>query len=294
MRLLLSILGLTFSLGCSTSKDLGEAIATDSFTSDDGVKIAYDVHGAGPTVLLIHGITGSKNDFTPLAKELSAAGLRAVVFDARGHGASGKPHSPDAYGEQLVTDICNLLDHLSVESAHVIGYSMGGDIANKFREMYPNRLRSCVVGGAGMGVSKGWADSPHDFSQIADSLASGDGWRPLLRLPGAISPGVASEDEIAAANKPMTDGQDTDALSALCRRYETLEIDRQKLESNTIRTLIVVGAEDAEYESSIELNAELSNSKLHIIDGVNHFEAWTNKEFNDVVTAFVIDNKNPK
>ena len=163
-----------------------------------------------------------------------------------------KPYSADVYGQRMVTDIRELLDHLSVDSAHIIGYSMGADIANKFREMYPGRVRSCVVGGAGLGVSRGWADDPHDFNQIAESLAKGQGWIPLLRQPGAISPGIASEDEIADVNTSMTNGQDTEAQSALLRRYHTLELDPQKLKDNTVRTLIVVGSKDAEHESAIK------------------------------------------
>lgn len=205
-----------------------------------------------------------------------------------------KPHAPDAYGERIVTDIRNLLDHLSVDSAHIIGYSMGGDIANKFREMYPSRIHSCVVGGAGLGVSRGWADEPHDFTQIADSLENGEGFVPLLRLSGAISPGIANKDDIAAVNKLMTDGQNTKALAALLRRYDALEVDPKKSKDNTVRTLIVVGSKDAEHASAIELHATLPNSKLHVIDGVSHFEAWTHKEFDDAVTAFVMDREESK
>ena len=294
MRLLFSSLYLTVVLGCSTISDPGEAAATKSFTSGDGTEIAYDAQGAGPTVVLIHGLTGSKKDFSPLAKKLSGAGLRAIVVDVRGHGASDKPHSPDAYGQRIVTDIRDLLDHLSVDSAHIIGYSMGGDIANKFREMYPSRILSCVVGGAGLGVSKGWADDPHDFNQIAESLAKGDGWLPLLRQSGAISPGVASEDKIADVNELMTNGQDTDAQSALLRRYDAIELDPQKSKDNTVRTLIVVGSKDAEHASAIDLNAILSNSSLHVIDGINHFEAWTHKEFDNAVIEFVMDSEESK
>jgi pimeloyl-ACP methyl ester carboxylesterase len=94
------------------------AIADKSFTSA-GVKIAYNVQGDGPTVVLIHGLTGSQKEFIPLAKSFADIGFRAIVFDVRGHGASDKPHNPKAYGEQIFNDIRNLLDHLSIESAHV-------------------------------------------------------------------------------------------------------------------------------------------------------------------------------
>jgi pimeloyl-ACP methyl ester carboxylesterase len=269
-----------------TAFAVADDVSSATFSSN-GTTIAYRTFGSGPAVVLIHGLTGSQEDFSPLAKRFADAGFRAIVFDVRGHGASGTPCSPAAYGRQVVRDTHNLLDHLSVDSAHIIGYSMGGDIANKFREMYPKRTLSCVVGGAGLGTTIGWANQPIDFNMIADSLRRGDGFVPLLRLPGAISRGVANEKEIADVNKAMTDGNDTDALAALLRSYSELELERKMLASNQVRTLIVVGANDAEYASSLELHEKLRNSQHCILDGLSHFEAWQHKEFGDTIIAFV-------
>lgn len=255
--------------------------------ASDGTTIAYKTFGSGPAVVIIHGLTGSQEDFSPLAKRFAGAGFRAIVFDVRGHGASGKPHSPDAYGQQTVRDIRNMLDYLSIDSAHVVGYSMGGDIANKFREIYPRRTLSSVIGGAGLGTTVGWADRPHDFDEIADSLERGDGFASFLGLPGAISSGIATEAEVADVNEAMTTGNDTDALAALLRTYSELELDRKALESNQVHTLIVVGTKDAEYASTLELHEKLRNSQHCILDGLNHFEAWQHKSFADATIAFV-------
>lgn len=262
-------------------------VNAEEFASD-GVKISYDVSGDGVAVVLIHGLTGSKNDFSSLADNLSDAGFRSIVLDLRGHGLSAKPHDPAKYGKQIVTDIRNLLDHLSVVSAHIVGYSMGGDVANKLRETYPERVRSCVIGGAGLGVSEGWADKPHDFEAIADALANGNGFVPLLRLPGAITPGIAPEKKIAAINELMIGGEDTHALSAFLRAYEELEIDATKLQGNEVPTLIVVGSNDAEHASAVKLSRSMGNCRLHVIDDANHFEARTHRSFSPTVKSFIV------
>ncbi len=266
------------------------AIANDAASnkfSSNGTTIAYSNYGCGQAVVIIHGLTGSRQDCSPLAKRFANAGFRAIVFDVRGHGASGKPQIPGAYGVLMVQDIRNMLDHLSIDSAHVVGYSMGGDIANKFREMYPERTLSCVIGGAGLGTTIGWADRPHDFHQIANSLKQGNGFLPLLRLPGAISPGIAAAKVIAVVNEEMTRGNDTDALAALLHSYPELELDRKALKSNQVHTLIVVGSKDAEYTSTLTLHKKLRNSQHCILDGLNHFEAWQHKSFADATLAFV-------
>jgi pimeloyl-ACP methyl ester carboxylesterase len=75
--------------------------------------------------------------------------FRVIAFDNRGHGKSEKPHEANAYGLAMVQDVENLLDHLGLERAYIVGYSMGSAIALKFLTMHPDRVRSAVIGGSG-------------------------------------------------------------------------------------------------------------------------------------------------
>jgi pimeloyl-ACP methyl ester carboxylesterase len=116
-----------------------------------GVKIRYVVQGAGEPVVLIHGLHASAfinwqapGIFDALAKE-----HRVVALDLPGHGGSDKPDDEAAYGVQMVEDVILLLDHLKIEKAHIVGYSLGGMIALKLVALHPDRVRSVVLGGMG-------------------------------------------------------------------------------------------------------------------------------------------------
>ncbi|MCA9189427.1 MAG: alpha/beta fold hydrolase, partial [Planctomycetales bacterium] len=189
------------------------------------------------------------------------------------------------YGTEIVYDIARLLDHLAIARAHLFGYSMGGDIANKFRETFPDRLLSVTMGGAGLGTNRGWAAVEINFVEVADSLDRGEGLKPLLRLPGAIHEGYASGSEVDRENEALMADRNPKVLAALLRAYDQLDIRKERLSTNEIPTLLVVGEHDAELPSTRELHAKLANSTLAVVDGVNHFEAYKTEAFVSQVIA---------
>ena len=119
-----------------------------SFDSD-GVRIAFiDVEasrGPGDPVLLIHGFASSHavNWVNTLwVKTLTGAGYRVIAFDNRGHGRSDKLYDPAAYHSSIMAeDGRRLLDHLGLERADVMGYSMGGRITAHLALQHPDRVR---------------------------------------------------------------------------------------------------------------------------------------------------------
>src|SRR5579863_3555872 len=139
LTLLLALVLLAFS---ATLK------AEDQFFLSDGVKIRYIVEGEGEPVLLIHGFAANLQvQWGGVIKDL-AKDYKVVALDNRGHGRSGKPHEPEKYGIQMVEDAIRLLDHLNIDKAHVVGYSMGGFITNKLLTTHPERLITATLGGA--------------------------------------------------------------------------------------------------------------------------------------------------
>ena len=133
-----------------------------SFLSD-GVRIAYiDIapsDGPGDPVLLVHGFASNHavNWVNTLwTKTLTGAGYRVIALDNRGHGQSGKPHDPAAYESNVMAaDARRLLDHLGIERADVMGYSMGARITAHLALNEPARVRSALLGGLGIHLVEG-------------------------------------------------------------------------------------------------------------------------------------------
>lgn len=116
-----------------------------------GVKIAYFVQGKGEPIVLIHGWLSSAGINWALRRtsDLLARDHQVIAMDVRGHGLSDKPAKEEAYGPELVEDVVRLLDHLKIQKAHIVGYSMGGIIAANFLARHPDRVLSGTLGGAG-------------------------------------------------------------------------------------------------------------------------------------------------
>lgn len=108
----------------------------------DGIRLHYDQIGrsSAPPVLMIQGL-GADKHLWDLQRYVLASRYRVVAHDNRGAGKSDKPFG--AYSlEQMADDAIAVLDHAGIESAHVVGASMGGAITQIIGVKYPERVRS--------------------------------------------------------------------------------------------------------------------------------------------------------
>jgi pimeloyl-ACP methyl ester carboxylesterase len=120
-----------------------------AYAVNQGVRIHYQIEGDGEPLVLQHGFTDSLETWY---EQGYVEGLkpryRLILIDARGHGASDKPHEPDAYErERNVADITTVLDDLNIPRAHYFGYSMGGRIGFAIARHAPQRVQFLIIGG---------------------------------------------------------------------------------------------------------------------------------------------------
>jgi 3-oxoadipate enol-lactonase len=114
-----------------------------SYASNDGVRLAYEERGGGEPLLFVQGLGYDRNGFGPLPTIL-ADDFHVVVFDNRGVGDSDVPEGPYSV-TQLATDAIAVLDAAGIGTAHVLGVSLGGFIAQELALAHPERVRKLVL-----------------------------------------------------------------------------------------------------------------------------------------------------
>ncbi len=108
----------------------------------NGASLRYEVAGAGPVVVLIHGFSLDMRMWDPQMPALAAA-FRVVRYDCRGFGASGPLDPAVPYTHEA--DLVALLDHLSIDQAALVGLSFGGQVALRTALLAPGRVRALVL-----------------------------------------------------------------------------------------------------------------------------------------------------
>ena len=114
------------------------------FTTNQGARIYWDEEGQGEPLLLIMGL-GYSSVAWHRTRPVLAKKFTAIAFDNRGVGRSDAPVGPYPI-VLMASDAAAVLDAAGVESAHILGLSMGGMIAQEFALQYPQRVRSLILG----------------------------------------------------------------------------------------------------------------------------------------------------
>ncbi len=242
--------------------------------SSDGVEIAFLDEGSGPPILLIHGFASNAatNWVDPgWVRHLVRDGYRVVALDNRGHGASQKLYDPAAYRTAIMAeDARRLLDHLHIEQAHVMGYSMGARITAQLALAHPNCVRTAIIAGLGINMIHGLAGA----EPIAAALEA-------QRLEDVTDAEARTFRIFADQTR-----SDRHALAA-CIRGTRESMTAEAVARIACPVLVAVGTADTVAGSGPELARLIPGARALDITGRDHMRAVGDRVYKDGVTAFL-------
>lgn len=129
-----------------TAPTFGANDSAGKYAAVNGIKIYYETYGEGEPLLLLHGNSQSINSFSAQIPAF-AQKYRVIAVDTRGQGKSGDDGKTYTY-DQFASDMDALLDHLHIDSAHIVGWSDGGNTGLIMAMKYPARVKKLVTMGA--------------------------------------------------------------------------------------------------------------------------------------------------
>jgi pimeloyl-ACP methyl ester carboxylesterase len=228
------------------------------FLDREGVRIAYDVTGSGPTLLFTHGFGASKQMFAASARSLSRD-RRVVTWDLRGHGDSDYPPNSAAYSVPIVVDdMIAILDALGAERAVLAGHSLGGFVSLELATAQPERVAALVLIGTGPGYRSDVSRA--EWNQMVEQYAHRLDTRGLAGLRG-------SEELNSGAHRDAS-GLILAARGILAQ-HDARVID--SLGSLGVPALIVVGDRDEQFlAGSRYLAAKLPKAELVVVPDAGH------------------------
>jgi pimeloyl-ACP methyl ester carboxylesterase len=246
-------------------------------TAADGVTLAYEQHGEGPAIVMVHGFGSSRMQnwkSTGWFGGLTAAGFSILAMDCRGHGDSGKPHDPASYGhERMADDVARVMDAASLPSALILGYSMGGFIGLRLLSAHPGRVTRLAIAGVGETYLQDGITSPTARAALADALLTQD-------KDGITDP--RAKMFRAFADQP---GKDRFALAA-CMRAMSPRLPAETLATLARPILVVDGDMDETAGRAEPLAAAFADGRAVTIAGRDHMSAVGDRNTRQAVIDF--------
>ncbi|WFU44028.1 alpha/beta hydrolase [Bradyrhizobium sp. CB82] len=239
------------------------------------VEIAYLDEGEGDPIILVHGFASSKNVnwvYPTWVSELRKNGRRVLALDNRGHGESAKLYDPAQYSiPAMAGDVLALMDHLGIPQADIMGYSMGGRMTAWLGLNEPQRLRSAILGGIGIG---GLIEGTGPGESVAEALEApslDDVTDPVGRTFRAFADQTRSDRKALAACLRGT--------RELMKKEQAARID--------VPVLIAVGSTDDIAGSAKALGEIIPGSEVLDIPNRDHMRAVGDKVYKTGVIDFL-------
>ena len=217
----------------------------------NGVQLYFEVHGTGEPLLLLHGFSGSSQDWVPSLAQWGTK-FQFILPDLRGHGRSSILSKPFRH-DDAATDMFALLDHLKIRACKAVGIGGGGNVLLQMATKQPQRITAMVLVSA----------TPYFPAQARSIMA---------QYPDCLP---EQQWEILRRRHPGGDTQIKAILAStksFATSYDDLNFTPPLLSTIQARTFIIQGDRDPLYpvELSVEMAKSIPNSSLWIIHNASH------------------------
>ncbi len=250
--------------------------------TDDGVGLAVLERGTGPTLLLVHGFGGAKEDFADQTDAL-ATRYHVVTFDHRGHGESDAPAEASSYSlDRLAADALAVADAVGADQFRLLGHSMGGMVARRLVLAHPQRVEALVLMDTSPGPVPGLDD---ELLEMGAVIALTDGMDELKRIMDAFSPlGTPAYERLLVERPGYREFNDRKWATLSPVMWATLgrAIGNQPDELALLAsvggpTLVIVGEQDTPFVGvSRDMAATIPGAELAVIPDAGHSPQFEN------------------
>ncbi len=250
-----------------------------AFIDNRGTQIYYEVHGAGPTILLSHGYSATSQMWQGQISSFSD--YQVITWDMRGHGKSDSPDDATLYSMELtISDMYAILDECNVNKAVIGGLSLGGYMSLAFYCIYSEMVSALLLFDTGPGFKNDQARA--GWNDFALKQAS--------RLESKGLSALGSSGEVRTSQHHSAQG-----LAHAARGMLT-QVDGHVIESLSavnVPTLVLVGSKDKPFLAAADyMAAKVPNAIGAVIQGAGHASNIEKPaEFNATVLDFL--NNNP-
>ncbi len=238
------------------------------------VEIAYLDEGEGEPIVLVHGFASTKDVnwvYPAWVSELKKAGRRVIALDNRGHGQSAKLYDTEAYLIPVMAgDVSALMDHLDIERADVMGYSLGARMTAWLARYRPQRLRSAIFGGIGIALVEGGGPG-ENVAEALEACSLDEVTDPVGRTFRAFADQTRSDRKALAA----------------CLRGSRGRMTREEAAAIEVPVLIAVGTADEIAGSAASLGRIIPGSRVLDIPNRDHMRSVGDKAYKSGVLEFL-------
>lgn len=238
------------------------------------VALAIDDRGKGAAtpLVLMHGFTGGRIDFSDVIDEL-AADRRVVIWDHRGHSDSTNTGDPASYTfDVLVADAVAAVDALGLDRFHLLGHSMGGVVAQRFALEYPGRVASLILMDT-LADAVSLSPQPQIDELVAIGRDSGMGQvaDTIAEFADATSVALAADQpRIAARRHYKLTHMDVEAYGSLANELRTFVSLLDRLSEISCATTVIVGELDPLRPQSDAIAEAIAGAELVVIERAAH------------------------